>query len=140
MEFSLGFMVHKVAVRKVLSPYRQLRLIQQGQTSKYYAPPSLQETSPSQWQEALLSEPGERQFVSGEGDFTRTSSVVITGEDWCADKAGCRCAGHPALRGAVCAHTRNSNADCHDSRQLACVSPVQPVGHCCEICGQYGLN
>jgi hypothetical protein len=98
---------------------------------------SLQEMSPSQWQEALLSEPGERQFVSGEGDYMRISSVVITGEDSCHDKTGCSCAGHPELQAAVCTHTRNPNGDCYDSGQAACVSPVQPLGHCCYFCGQY---
>ncbi|PNF23689.1 hypothetical protein B7P43_G02472 [Cryptotermes secundus] len=98
-----------------------------------------QEMSPSQWQEALLSEPGERQFVSGEGDYMRISSVVITGEESCPDKAGCSCAGHPELRAAVCTHTRDRNGDCYDSRQAECISPVQPLGHCCDICGAYLL-
>lgn len=98
-----------------------------------------QEMSPSQWKEALVSEPGERQFVSGEGDYTRISSVVITGEDSCPDKTGCSCAGHPELRTAVCTHTRNRDGDCYDSGQAACVSPVQPLGHCCAFCGAYLL-
>ncbi|GFG29772.1 hypothetical protein Cfor_03339 [Coptotermes formosanus] len=95
--------------------------------------------SPGQWQEALLSEPGERQFVSEGGDTSRTSSVVITGEESCPEKAGCACAGHPELRDAVCQHTRNLNGDCYDYRQASCVSPVQPLGHCCAFCGAYLL-
>jgi len=96
--------------------------------------------SPSLWQEALLSEPGERQFVSEEGYISRISSVVMTGEDSCPDKSGCACAGHPELRDAVCKHTRNGNRDCYDYGKAPCVSPVQPLGHCCVFCGQYGAK
>jgi hypothetical protein len=97
----------------------------------------LQNVTPSEWQDALLSEPGERQFVTGEGDFTRLRSVLITGQARCADRTGCPCEGHPELRAAVCTHTRDRNGDCHDLSNTACLSPVQPLGHCCAFCGQY---
>ncbi|KDR24226.1 Protein amnionless [Zootermopsis nevadensis] len=100
----------------------------------------LQDMAPNEWEDALLTEPGERQFVTGEGDFTRTSSVVITGQERCSDKTGCSCEGHSELRAAVCRYTRNNNGDCYDSsRKTTCVAPVQPLGHCCAFCGAYLL-
>ncbi|KAJ4444372.1 hypothetical protein ANN_06164, partial [Periplaneta americana] len=96
------------------------------------------ELSPGQWQEALLSEPGERQFVSG-GDAERIDSVVLTGDADCHDKIGCSCAGHSELQDAVCSHTKHRHGECYDSSSMPCVSPVQPLGHCCSICGAYLL-
>nr|CAD7257693.1 unnamed protein product [Timema shepardi] len=79
------------------------------------------------WEDLLRSEAGERQFLASED--SRYDLVTFTGTS-CTDQTGCRCVSE-AVQREIC-----RNVQCEGQPPL-CARPVRPLGHCCDICGEY---
>ncbi|KAL2101944.1 hypothetical protein ACEWY4_003705 [Coilia grayii] len=62
---------------------------------------------------------------SGKLQFHGSSSPVVT-PSGCNDATGCEC-GNTADRQRICASVTCPH--------VACQKPLQPVGHCCDVCG-----
>uniref|UniRef100_A0A8C6N782 Protein amnionless n=1 Tax=Melopsittacus undulatus TaxID=13146 RepID=A0A8C6N782_MELUD len=83
-------------------------------------------SSPEAWARYL-------QGPSAALQFHGNGTLQVTGSG-CADKSGCACGN--ALDGhRICAALlKASGGQCP---ALACQSPLQPLGHCCPICGEW---
>eukprot|EP00079_Xenopus_tropicalis_P011783 XP_002938043.1 PREDICTED: protein amnionless [Xenopus tropicalis] len=72
-----------------------------------------------------------RQSNTGKLQFTGPGSLQITNTK-CRDKTGCECGNNLFLR-EICSNLlRHHGNKCPE---VTCANPLQPVGHCCEICG-----
>ncbi|NP_001086069.2 amnion associated transmembrane protein L homeolog precursor [Xenopus laevis] len=72
-----------------------------------------------------------RQSNTGKLQFPGPGRLQITNAK-CGDKTGCEC-GNDLFLGEICSSLlRHYNNKCPE---VPCTNPLQPVGHCCEICG-----
>ncbi|NXT19175.1 AMNLS protein, partial [Syrrhaptes paradoxus] len=63
--------------------------------------------------------------------FHGNGTLQVTGTG-CSDKSGCSCGNAPDGHRICAALLRASGRQCP---ALTCQSPLQPLGHCCEVCG-----
>ncbi|NXS52215.1 AMNLS protein, partial [Brachypteracias leptosomus] len=63
--------------------------------------------------------------------FHGNATLQVTGTD-CPDKSGCACGNAPDGHRICAALFRASGKQCPVP---ACQSPLQPLGHCCRVCG-----
>ncbi|NXN45787.1 AMNLS protein, partial [Rhinoptilus africanus] len=63
--------------------------------------------------------------------FHGNGTLQVTGTD-CPDKSGCACGNAPDGDRICAALRRASGRQCP---AVTCQSPLQPLGHCCQICG-----
>ncbi|KFV07128.1 Protein amnionless, partial [Pterocles gutturalis] len=63
--------------------------------------------------------------------FHGNGTLQVTGTS-CSDKSGCSCGNAPDGHRICAALLRASGRQCP---ALTCQSPLQPLGHCCEVCG-----
>uniref|UniRef100_A0A663M1A9 Protein amnionless n=1 Tax=Athene cunicularia TaxID=194338 RepID=A0A663M1A9_ATHCN len=83
--------------------------------------------SPEAWAEYLRGPFAPLQF-HGNG------TLQVTGTS-CPDKSGCACGNTPDLPRICAALLEASGRQCPAP---ACQSPLQPLGHCCGVCGEWG--
>ncbi|NXP56533.1 AMNLS protein, partial [Heliornis fulica] len=81
-------------------------------------------SSPEAWAQYLRGPSALLQF-HGNG------TLQVTGTS-CSDKSGCACGNAPDGHRICAALLRASGRRCP---VLACRSPLQPLGHCCRVCG-----
>lgn len=84
--------------------------------------------SDNRLQDFLLSEPGNRQFQNL--DYQNRLSVINVNNFECQDPSGCFCHDDDFINIAVC---KNLQQICNIPH---CLTPVKPIGHCCEFCGK----
>ncbi|VVC37695.1 Amnionless [Cinara cedri] len=85
--------------------------------------------SQNELNEFLVSDIGDQEFKSTSPN--NDVSIKLT-EMLCDDSTGCEC-GTLEYIDQVC---KLASKRC-DIKNLGCISPVQPIGHCCRICGAY---
>ncbi|XP_075782634.1 protein amnionless isoform X3 [Pelodiscus sinensis] len=68
---------------------------------------------------------------SAQRQFHGNSTFQVTNAR-CPDKSGCEC-GNAGEHGQICAALFGDNGT--QCPALVCKDPFQPIGHCCEICG-----
>ncbi|KFZ60960.1 Protein amnionless, partial [Podiceps cristatus] len=81
-------------------------------------------SSPEAWARYL-------QAPSGRLQFHGNGTLQVTGTS-CPDKSGCACGNAPDGHRICAALLRASGRQCPAP---ACKSPLQPLGHCCGVCG-----
>uniref|UniRef100_A0A8C0EPZ5 Protein amnionless n=1 Tax=Bubo bubo TaxID=30461 RepID=A0A8C0EPZ5_BUBBB len=68
--------------------------------------------------------------------FHGNGTLQVTGTS-CPDKSGCACGNSPDLHRICAALLEASGRQCPAP---ACRSPLQPLGHCCGVCGEWGAQ
>ncbi|KAG8449269.1 hypothetical protein GDO86_016079 [Hymenochirus boettgeri] len=72
-----------------------------------------------------------RQSNTGKLQFYGPGQLQITNTK-CGDKTGCECGNERVLREICSSVLRHLENKCPDN---ACMNPLKPIGHCCNICG-----
>ncbi|NXU47330.1 AMNLS protein, partial [Turnix velox] len=81
-------------------------------------------SSPEAWERYL-------QGPSAPLQFHGNGTLQVTGTN-CPDKSGCACGNAPDGHRICAALLRASGSQCP---AVTCQTPLQPLGHCCEVCG-----